>query len=203
MELDLITAVIVQARLTSTRLPAKTMLSLGGEPVIRHVLRRCLAIPGVDKVVCATPVHKSEPLRFEAHALGVTVVQGSEHDVLGRFRKAALVVNADIVMRVTGDCPLIDPEICGRVLELMEEGVDYASNVDPRGFPKGLDCEVFTMDALERAHREADDPYDREHIGPWMQRNLYCVNLEGDGNPDLRLCLDDLDDYIYLSKRFK
>ena len=77
---------IVQARLTSQRLPAKTMLSLGGIPVIRHVLQRCLEIPGIDRVICATPVEKSEPLRKEATALGVKVVQGSEHDVLGRYR---------------------------------------------------------------------------------------------------------------------
>ena len=194
---------IVQARLTSTRLPAKTMLSLGGEPVIRHVLRRCKTIPGIDRVILATPVDKSEPLREEARGLGVTVVQGSEHDVLGRYRKAALLANAEIIMRITADCPLINPEICGRVLSLMEDGVEYASNVMPRGFPKGQDCEVFTFDALERAHKEADDPEDREHVTLWMQRNLHCVNLDGDGNPDLNWCLDTLDDYIFLSRRFE
>ena len=197
------TVCIVQARLTSTRLPAKTMLSLGGEPVIRHVLRRCKTIPGIDRVILATPVDKSEPLREEARGLGVTVVQGSEHDVLGRYRKAALLANAEIIMRITADCPLINPEICGRVLSLMEDGVEYASNVMPRGFPKGQDCEVFTFDALERAHKEADDPEDREHVTLWMQRNLHCVNLDGDGNPDLNWCLDTLDDYIFLSRRFE
>ncbi|HDZ39759.1 MAG TPA: spore coat polysaccharide biosynthesis protein F [Marinobacter sp.] len=196
------TVVIVQARLTSTRLPAKMMLSLGGEPCIRHVLRRAKEIPGIDKVVCATPVSNSAPIWREAMALGVKVVQGSEHDVLGRFRKAALLVNADIVMRITGDCPLIDPEICGRVLELMEDGVDYASNVMPRGFPKGLDCECFTMEALERAHKEADDPYDREHVTPFIQRMMYCVNLDGDDDPNLNWCLDTLQDYLFLSERF-
>jgi spore coat polysaccharide biosynthesis protein SpsF (cytidylyltransferase family) len=179
------------------------MLSLGGEPTIRHVLRRCKEIPGIDKVVCATPVEKSLPLRKEALALGVTVVQGSEHDVLGRYRKAALLVNADIIMRVTGDCPLIDPEICGRVLSLMEDGVDYASNVLPRCFAKGLDCECFTVEALERAHKEADDPYDREHVTPWMQRNLYCVNLDVNSSSEERLCLDDLSDYLSLSEKIK
>jgi spore coat polysaccharide biosynthesis protein SpsF (cytidylyltransferase family) len=176
------------------------MLSLGGMPVIRRVLERCLEIPGIDKVVCATPLEKSEPLRKEATVLGVKVVQGSEHDVLGRYRKAALLVNADVIMRVTGDCPLIDPKICGQVLELMEDGVDYASNVMPRGFPKGYDCEVFTMDALERAHREADDPYDREHVTPYMQRNMHCVNLDGPGS-DKNLCLDTLDDFLSLSEK--
>lgn len=193
---------IVQARMTSKRLPAKMMLSLGGEPVIRHVLRRCQEIPGVDRVVCATPVDKSRPLWREARALGITVVQGSEHDVLGRYRKAALLTNADIIMRVTGDCPLIDPEVCGRVLGLMEDGVDCASNVMPRGFPKGLDCEVFTAAALERAHQEADDPYDREHVTPWMQRNLFCVNLDGPDDPNLDWCLDTLENYLFLSERF-
>lgn len=192
---------IVQARLTSSRLPAKVMLPLGGKPVIAHVIERCRQIPGIDTVVCAVPVDKSIPLRRELLSLGVIVVQGSEHDVLGRYRKAALVSKADIVMRVTGDCPLIDPAICGQVLDLMEDGVDYASNVMPRGYPKGYDCECFTMEALEKAHKRADDTYDREHVTPWMQRNLYCVNLDGPGS-DQNLCIDTLDDYLYLSEKF-
>ena len=196
-------ACVIQARMTSTRLPGKMMLSLGGEPAIRHVLRRCQAIKGIDKVVCTVPEgDKSTPIKREAMALGVQIVTGSEHDVLSRYYHAAIAVKADIIMRVTGDCPLIDPEICGRVLALMDDGVDYASNVVPRGWPKGLDCEVFTFDALERAHKEADDPYDREHVCPWMQRNLHCVNLDGDGDPNLRLCLDDLNDYLFLSGKF-
>lgn len=189
--------------MTSTRLPGKAMLSLGGVPAIRHVLLRCKSIPGVDQVVCAVPdAEVSEPVVREALSLGVGVFKGSEHDVLGRYWQAARGVAADVVMRVTGDCPLIDPEICGRVLALVEPGVDYASNVDPRGFPKGLDCEAFTFDALTRAHHETDDPYDREHVTPWMRRNLHCVNLDGDGDPELRLTLDTLEDYLFLSKRF-
>ena len=127
---------------------------------------------------------------------------GSENDVLSRYHQAAVSVKADIIMRVTGDCPLIDPEICGRVLVLMGNGVEYASNVDPRGWPKGLDCEVFTFDALDRAHKEADDPYDREHVTPWMRRNVHCVNLDGGGDPKLRWCLDTLNDYLFLSGKF-
>lgn len=197
------TVCIVQARMTSTRLPGKAMMSLGGIPAIRHVLTRCKTIPGVGRVVCAVPdADISEPIVREALFMGVGVFKGSEHDVLGRYFYAARGIKANMVMRVTGDCPMIDPEICGRVLGLMTSGVDYASNVDPRGFPKGLDCEVFTFPALERAHAEADSSYDREHVTPWMRRNLHCVNLDGDGDSDLRLCLDDLEDYIFLSKQF-
>ena len=179
------------------------MLSLGGEPAIRHVLRRCQAIQGVDMVVCAVPDDgRSAPIKREALALGVRVVMGSENDVLSRYHQAAVSVKADIIMRVTGDCPLIDPEICGRVLASMGNGIEYVSNVDPRGWPQGLDCEVFTFDALDRAHKEADDPYDREHVTPFMRRNLHCVNLDGDGDPKLRWCLDTLNDYCFLSGKF-
>ena len=195
-------ACIVQARLTSKRLPAKMMLSLGGEPAISHVLKRCKQIPGIDKVVCAIPENDSKPIAREARKLGVKVIRGSEHDVLSRYHKAAEAVGADIIMRITGDCPLIDPEICGKVLAMMKDDVDYASNILPRGFPRGLDCECFTFDALDQANRMTDEPYDREHVTPWMQRNLYCVSLIGNDNPELDWCLDTLENYLFLSERF-
>ena len=195
-------ACIVQARMTSTRLPGKMMLSLGGEPCIRHVLRRCQAISGIDVVICAVPEGSaSDPIVREAKALKVRISFGPEHDVLGRFKIAAKSVQADVIMRVTGDCPLIDIDVCRRLLWLMEAGVDYASNVMPRGFPKGYDCEVFTWTALDLAYVRASTPHDREHVTPWMQRNLNCVNLPGDGDLELNLCLDTLDDYLFLSER--
>lgn len=194
---------IVQARLGSSRLPGKVMLSLGGEPVIRHVLRRCMDIAGIDKVICAVPDSPdSRPIERESKGLKCAVYRGSENDVLSRYYKAAWAVRAKVIMRVTADCPLIDPEICAKVLELLENGADYASNIMPRGFPDGLDCEAFTMDALEQAHQTADDPYDREHVTIWMQRNLHCVNLDGTGNPDKRLTLDSIEDYVTLSNCF-
>jgi len=187
----MITACIVQARMTSTRLPGKVMLSLGGEPVIRHVLRRCQAIEGVDVVVCAVPDgDKSTPIKREAIALGVRVATGLEHDVLSRYHSAALAVDADIVMRITGDCPMTDPIACARILALLTDGVDYVASQD---------CEVFTFNALDRAHKEADDPYDREHVCPWMRRNL-CVVVEEE--PVDRRSLDDLEDYLFLSGKF-
>ncbi len=167
------TAVIVQARMSSTRLPGKVLRDLGGKTVLYHVLRRCAAARGCDVVVCAIPDDPDcEPIAQEAVAAGAVVVRGSETDVLDRYYKAARAVQADTVMRVTSDCPLIDPAVCGEVLALRErENADYASNNMPPSFPHGLDCEAFTMTALERAAHAATDAFDREHVTPWLRRN--------------------------------
>ena len=195
-------AVICQARMTSTRLPCKMMLSLAGKPVIRHVLERCQEIGNADDVVLAVPNGpESVPLGREAEALGVAAVGGPEFDVLSRYMLAATYIGADIILRVTGDCPLLDPNVCERVLEPVIAGkAEYVSNVLPRGFPKGLDCEAFTFETLTRASVNAEDDYDREHVTPWMQRaDIRRVNIDGDQDPEVRLVLDTVDDYLYLS----
>lgn len=194
--------------MTSTRLPGKVMLPLAGEPVIRHVLRRCKAIPGIDHVIAAIPDHgASKPLAQEIMAQAVPVYFGPEHDVLARYRFAALSVKADVVMRVTADCPLLDPAVAGAVLRPVVEGrADYASNVIPRGFPQGLDCEAFTFAALDAAYHATTEPYDREHVTPWLQRNteLRRVSLAGMGPAVARLrwTLDTEEDYRFLSTIF-
>lgn len=195
-----VTACIIQARMTSKRLPGKMMLLLNKETVIRHVIKRCQKIPDVDVIVCAVPQHgASKALAKEAMNTCAGVYFGSEDDVLDRYYHAALSVRANIILRVTGDCPLIDPEVCGRVLELLKYSkLDYASNVMPRGWPKGYDCEAFTFETLKMAYHEATDAYDREHVTPWMQRNVLCANLPGPGDSDTRLCLDTADDYEML-----
>lgn len=168
-------AVIAQARINSTRLPSKVLapLTSDGMTVLEHVLSRVQRIPGIDVVVGAFPDEQaSEPLCGIAESLGVQVYLGPEHDVLARYAGAAEMVGADIIMRVTCDCPLIDPEVCGAVLEalLLDVNADYASNLEPRSFPQGLDCEAFTMRALMLADRLATDPYDREHVSTWMRK---------------------------------
>ena len=166
------TAVIVQARVGSQRLPGKVLQDLAGRTVLHHVLERCRVIPGADIVVCAVPDEAaSAPLEAIALECGATVFRGSEADVLERYVGAARAVDADIVMRVTSDCPLIDPSICGEVLALRAESdVDYAANNMPRTFPHGLDCEAFTRDALEEAGAKATERYDREHVTPFIRR---------------------------------
>src|SRR5262245_9161569 len=128
---------IVQARLGSKRLPGKMLLPLNGHTVIGEVLTRCLKIPGVHQVVAAIPTHDFD-LAKEA-AKYCPTVSGPEDDVLHRYYSAAYVYGADNIIRITGDCPLISPELCGAVLgRLICENADYSSNVHPRTFPHGL-----------------------------------------------------------------
>jgi spore coat polysaccharide biosynthesis protein SpsF (cytidylyltransferase family) len=204
----LTTAVIVQARFGSSRLPGKVLKPLAGGTVLEEVLRRCGAIPGADLVVCAVPEGgKDDPVAAEARRCGAIVTRGSETDVLDRYLHAALAVRADVVMRVTSDCPLIDPEVCGAVLELRAaEGADYACNNLPPSFPHGLDCEAFTRDALESAWREGKAPEDREHVTPWLRRALGIRRavLSGPGGDlvHLRWTLDFPEDYDFFKAVF-
>jgi spore coat polysaccharide biosynthesis protein SpsF len=166
------TAIVVQARMGSSRLPGKVMQDLGGRPVLAHVLTRCSKITGVDVVVCAMPDEpESDVIEAVAKKAGVTAFRGSESDVLARYVEAAKSVGAGVVMRVTSDCPLIDPDICGAVLALrLREGADYVANNMPPSFPHGLDCEAMSFTALAEAGDKATEPYDREHVTPWLRR---------------------------------
>ena len=205
---NLLTAVVVQARVGSTRLPGKVLRDLGGRPVLARVLARCKRIPGVDTVVCAVPDEPdSVALEDIARVEGCASVRGSERDVLDRHLTAARAASADIVMRVTSDCPLIDPEICGNVLALRAaQRADYACNNMPRTYPHGLDCEAFTMRALERAAAEAVNPDDREHVTPWLRRSpgVTRTNLSS-GQPALvhhRWTLDYPEDLAFFEAVF-
>jgi spore coat polysaccharide biosynthesis protein SpsF len=197
-------AVIVQARFASTRLPGKVLRAIGGRPALASVLERCRRIPGIDVVVCAIPGDRaSDPVAEVARAAGAVVFRGAEDDVLDRYDQAARCVGATTVMRVTSDCPLIDPLLCGAVLAaLRDEGVDYVCNNMPPLWPHGLDCEAFWAEHLARAALEAVHPYEREHVTPWLRRNaaLRRVNVDGPGGglERLRWTLDYAEDYSFL-----
>lgn len=165
------TAVIVQARMGSKRFPGKVLADLCGKPVLWHVLTRAGQVKA-DAHILAVPYSDASVLEPLADECGFGVWAGDEHDVLLRYMEAAVSVSADIIVRITGDCPLIDPEECNRIGALLLNGrTKYASNVYPRTVPKGYDCEAFTFDFLRTAHEYATDPHDREHVTPWMQRN--------------------------------
>ncbi|WP_374371810.1 UDP-2,4-diacetamido-2,4,6-trideoxy-beta-L-altropyranose hydrolase [Dongia sp.] len=202
------TAIIVQARLGSTRLPGKILQRLGDHTVLEHCVARLRKVAGADLVVIATTDKASDDsVAAAATSYGATVFRGDEQDVLARYLGAARAVDADVIMRVTSDCPLIDPEICDAVLKLRaKHDADYAANNMPRLFPHGLDCEAFTRIALERAAQEATDPYDREHVTPWLRRmpGLRRANVTGPGWPanQQRWTLDFPEDLTFFREIF-
>lgn len=165
------TVAIIQARMGSTRLPGKVLRDLDGQTVLGRVVRAARAIPGVDTVAVATSVLAvDDAIAAWCAEQVVSCHRGLEDDVLGRFQLAADAENADIVLRLTADCPLLDPHVCGQVLALLKTGsFDYATNADPRRWPDGLDCEVMTAQALARADAEARDAFDREHVTPFIR----------------------------------
>lgn len=166
---------IIQARMGSSRLPGKVMKKLAGTPMIGHVVERALRIDGVDQVVVATTRHRrDEPLvRFLSETTDILVVRGPETDVLARYVQAAEEAEAETVVRLTADCPLICPAVSTRVVRefLTRPGDwDYVSNTLRRTYPRGLDTEVVSFDALTLAHREAHETGDREHVTPFIRR---------------------------------
>jgi len=162
---------IVQARTGSTRLPGKVLAELGGRPLLRFMLDRLESLK-VDKLVVATSDDPDDDrVEAVAQAAGVACVRGPEHDVLARFALALRSHPADTVVRLTADCPLMDPEVVNQlIVHFRRTGADYASNTLVRTYPDGLDAEVLTAGALETADREAVDPVEREHVTPFIYR---------------------------------
>ena len=168
------TVAILQARMSSTRLPGKVMKPLAGRPMIERQLERLRRCVTLQRIIVATSLEASDdPLAAHLGALGIDVFRGSLTDVLDRYVAAARAFKiAGQVVRLTADCPLADPEVIDACVRLHAElGVDYCSNGRRRTFPHGLDVEAFDLDALLVAHREATDPYDREHVTPFLYRN--------------------------------
>ena len=192
------TVAIVQARMGSSRLPGKVMKTVAGQRVIDLLLRRLGQAKRVDEIVLATtdmPV--DDPLAAHVSAQGIRVVRGSEDDVLQRYAKATHESGATTVIRITGDCPFVMPELVDaavRAFHAREGGIDYLSNIDPPTYPDGLDLEVFTADSLLRADREAHEKYDREHVTPFLRRenDIRRETIRADRNLSaLRLTVDE------------
>jgi spore coat polysaccharide biosynthesis protein SpsF len=164
---------VVQARMGSTRLPGKVLESIGDRTMLAWVVRRLQHAIELDRVVVATTSNTcDDAIAAECHALNVAVFRGSEHDVLARYQTAAHGSGAGAVVRVTADCPLIDAAVVDRVVRtFLRSAADYASNTLVRTYPRGLDVEVFTTAALDRAAREARAPEEREHVTPYFYRH--------------------------------
>ncbi|MDP3935325.1 MAG: glycosyltransferase family protein [Candidatus Giovannonibacteria bacterium] len=168
-------AIIIQARMSSTRLPGKIMKNLAGKPMLWHVVTRCLAAKSADKVIVATTVNSEDDVVENfCKENNFLYSRGSLDNVLSRYYETAKKFGADIVVRATSDCPLIDPKIIDLCVEVFQKsGADYISNVVPgeRTFPRGLDVEVFKFSALEKACRLASENYEKEHATPYIWEN--------------------------------
>jgi spore coat polysaccharide biosynthesis protein SpsF (cytidylyltransferase family) len=165
---------VVQARMSSTRLPGKVLARLGEGTTLELLLHRLRRARQLDEIVVATSTDPSDdPIEREAKRLTVRVLRGSLTDVLDRFARACEALNANAVVRITADCPLIDPEVVDQVVELWRDtGADYISNIfEPRSYPDGLDVEVISAGALRRTEALATDPEDREHVTTYIRRH--------------------------------
>jgi len=164
--------------MASTRLPGKVLRPLAGEPMLWHVVERARRAQGLDHVIVATSsTAADEPIRSFCYRRGIAVFAGSENDVLDRYCRAATEFGADPVVRITADCPLIDPDVIDRALSLYRTGrYDYVASAagavgrlfDGGRYPDGLSVEICSLMALSRAQQEAHEPSDREHVTPYL-----------------------------------
>jgi glutamate-1-semialdehyde aminotransferase/spore coat polysaccharide biosynthesis protein SpsF (cytidylyltransferase family) len=189
---------VVQARMGSTRFPGKVLQAIGDHPMLWHVIERTRQARHVQKVVVATSDRPGDDaIARSCERSGVACFRGSEDDVLDRFYHAARLHGADIIVRITADCPFIDPSVIDKVIEAFLEGdADYVSNTLRPSYPDGLDTEVFSFSALESAWKQATFHAEREHVTPFMRTSgLFLVkNVENDsdlGLRDIRLTVDE------------
>ena len=168
---------IIQARIGSTRLPGKILKELSGKPMLWHIVERLLHSKLIDKIIIATSDlpddDQTEKFCIEN---GLTFFRGSSSNVLSRYYETAKKYPSDLIIRITADCPVIDPEIIDNMLKFFIDKsknarIDYLSNVHPRTFPRGLDTEIFTFAALEKAYNEADSDSEREHVTPYFYQH--------------------------------
>ncbi|OGG60559.1 hypothetical protein A3C86_04710 [Candidatus Kaiserbacteria bacterium RIFCSPHIGHO2_02_FULL_49_16] len=204
-------AAIIQARMSSSRLPGKVMLDLAGAPVLVRVVERVRSAKLVDVVAVATSTDPSDdPIAALCEERNIALFRGPLDDVLARYIGAAHALGCETIVRITSDCPLIDPSVIDLCIETFLEGhYDYISNCAPgeRTFPRGLDVEVCATVALERADRDAKAPYEREHVMPFIwenKKNLFSVGpiikSSHEYRRPYRLTLDYAEDYE-LTKR--
>ena len=199
---------IVQARMGSTRLPNKVMKTIGGIPMIELLLTRLARAKEIDQIIVATSIDKRNiPLVEHVRKLGYACEQGSETDVLDRYVEAARKHKADVVLRITGDCPLVDPDLVDEVIRQFKSGnVDYFSNISPPTYPDGLDIEVFNFIALEKSSQATHKQYDREHVTPYLRESKFFKTAAKQHSEDLsalRWTVDEPADFVVIEKVFQ
>src|SRR4030043_2067506 len=209
MEGELRIVAIVQARTGSTRLPGKTLAIVAGKPMLAHVIERLRGAKSLQGILVATTIRQADDAIVElAEKLGVHVFRGSEDYVLDRYYQAFRRYPADVVVRVSSDCALTDPHVVDRVVRHYLRGkYDYVSNILKRTYPDGLDVEVFSFKALEKAWQEAKLASEREHVTPYIHRNpdkFRLANVENEVNlSHFRWTVDLKEDLEFVRQVYK
>ena len=197
--------------MSSTRLPGKVLMEAAGKPFLAHMVERLERVSSLDGIIIATTINPiDDPIQECARQLGVECFRGSEDDVLQRVLDAAIAYNVDVIVEMTGDCPLIDPALVESCIqEYLETGYDYVSNVLERTYPIGMDTQVFSTKTLAEAAESTNDPKDREHVSLYIYRHperYRLRNILGPSEltrPKLRLTLDTQEDFQLLRRIFE
>jgi len=201
--------IIVQARTGSMRLPRKVLRTVLGKSMLEHLIIRLRRTKMVDNIIIATTESKEDTAIVEiAGNLGIKSYQGSADDVLDRFYQVARKFGLRHIVRITADCPLMDPSVVDKGIEYyFSSGADYCSNVLERTFPDGEDVEVFSFNALEQAWREAGLSFEREHVTPYIRKHpeqFKLTNFKNNVNiSDKRWTLDREEDFIFIKKVYE
>lgn len=200
---------ILQARVSSTRLPGKVLLPILGRPMLALQIERLLRCRKIDHFVVATSNHSSDdPLAILCADLGVSVYRGDLDNVLSRFAAAAQLYEPDVVVRLTGDCPLADPLLIDEVIErFLADSFDYLSNCAPATYPDGLDVEVFSYRALLEAESEANLPSHREHVTPFIRRQPERFRVGNHAaavdRSNMRWTVDEPEDFAFIKQVYE
>ena len=198
----------IEARMTSSRLPGKVLLNAAGKPMLKHLIDRLQTVPSLDQIVLATTVNATDDALEEfARQADIECYRGSEEDVMQRVIEAGARANADIIVEITGDCPIIDPQIVEQTIRMFNANeAAYVSNAYVRSYPIGMDTQVFLLETLKRSQSMTMDPLDHEHVTlhickhPEDFSQLHLVAPPELFWPDLGLTLDEQSDYELLKK---
>jgi spore coat polysaccharide biosynthesis protein SpsF len=198
----------IEARMASTRLPRKVLLNAEGKPMLQHLVERLRAVDSISEIVLATTTNYSDNVLEDfAISQGLLVYRGSEMDVMGRVIGAAQLGRADVVVEITGDCPIIDPDIVEQTIQMyLHNDAVYVSNGHIRSYPDGMDTQVFGLDVLLQSAAMTNAPLDREHVSLHIRNNpalfpkLTLIAPPSLYWPELGLTLDEEADYLLLKK---
>jgi spore coat polysaccharide biosynthesis protein SpsF (cytidylyltransferase family) len=200
-------SVIMQARTGSTRLPGKVLKEVCNIPILIHDISRIKGMLSINNIVIATTdLPEDNPIvdMVQAYDNSIGICRGSSQNVLDRYYKAALAYQSDVIVRITSDCPLIDPEVSDLVVTtFLDNDCDYCCNNNPRSYPHGLDTEVFSFSALEQAWIEAQTTYEKEHVTPYIRESGKFKLLNVKNNEDLsnnRWTLDYPEDLEFIKQ---